>query len=160
MLSKEQTAEMRYLRWVLDVTLRDKKHRAEIRKARDVNSLLRIGRSHLHWFGHVSRISQERLAKRVLLATPTGRVVHGTYLSVPFQSHPIETYACPIPRAVSHGIPTRITLPWTSLPPGKWPRSRPRTRWPDYISDLTWSRRGVDPRKLTLLLIVTHISSS
>jgi len=84
------------------VTLRDKKHRAEIRKGRDVNPLLRIGRSHLRWFGHVTRMSQERLAKQVLLAKPTG----------------------------------------------KYSRSRPRTRWPDYISDLTWSRLGVDPGKL------------
>jgi len=46
-LSKEQTAEMGYLRRVLDVTLRDKEHRSEIRKARDVKPLLRIERSQL-----------------------------------------------------------------------------------------------------------------
>jgi len=40
-LSKKQTAEMGYLRRVLDVTLRDEKHRSEIRKARDVKSLIR-----------------------------------------------------------------------------------------------------------------------
>jgi len=36
--SKEQTAEMGYLRRVLGVTLRDKEHRPVIRKARDVCS--------------------------------------------------------------------------------------------------------------------------
>jgi len=46
--SKDQTAEIRYLRRVLDVTLRDKEHRSEIRKARDVNPLLRNERSQLY----------------------------------------------------------------------------------------------------------------
>jgi len=38
-LSKEQTAEMGYLRRVLGVTLHDKEHRSEIRKAWDVKPL-------------------------------------------------------------------------------------------------------------------------
>jgi len=46
-LSKEQTAEMGYLRRVLGVTLCDKEHRSEIRKARDVKPLPRIERSQL-----------------------------------------------------------------------------------------------------------------
>jgi len=45
-LSKEQTTEMGYLRRVLGVTVRDKEHRSEIRKARDGKLLLRIERSH------------------------------------------------------------------------------------------------------------------
>jgi len=47
-LSKEQTAGMGYLRRVLAVTLRDKEHRSEISKARDVKPLLRIDRSQLY----------------------------------------------------------------------------------------------------------------
>jgi len=39
---------MGYLRRVLGVTLREKKHRPEIRKAQDVKLLLRIERSHLY----------------------------------------------------------------------------------------------------------------
>ena len=46
-LSKEQTAEMGCLRRVLGVALRDKEHRSEIRKAREVKPLLRIERSQL-----------------------------------------------------------------------------------------------------------------
>jgi len=34
------------------------------------------------------------------------------YLS---HSHPIAIYAYPIPWDVSHGIPTEMTFPWTSL---------------------------------------------
>jgi len=46
-LSKEQTAEMGYLRRVLGVTLRDKEHRSDLREAQDVKPLLRIERSEL-----------------------------------------------------------------------------------------------------------------
>ena len=55
------------------MTLRDKKHKFEILKARYVKPLLRIERSHLPWFGHVSRTSQERLTRQVLLAIPAGK---------------------------------------------------------------------------------------
>ena len=46
-LTKEQTAEMKYLLRILGVTLRDEEHRSEIRKAWDVKLLLRIERSQL-----------------------------------------------------------------------------------------------------------------
>jgi len=46
-LSKEQTAEVGNLRRVLGVTLRDEKHRSEIRKALDVKSLLQIEKTQL-----------------------------------------------------------------------------------------------------------------
>jgi len=65
-LSKEQTAEMGYLRRVLGATLRDKEHMSDIGKARYVKPLLRMERSQLCWFGHVSRMSRERMAKYVL----------------------------------------------------------------------------------------------
>jgi len=52
---------MGYLRRVLFVTLCDKEHRSEI-GARDTKPLLRIEKSQLCKFGHVSRISRERLA--------------------------------------------------------------------------------------------------
>jgi len=100
-LSKEQTAEMGHLRWVLGVTLPDNWHRSEIRKARGDKLLLLIERSQFCWFNHVPRMPQERLTKQVLLLAPTG----------------------------------------------KRPRGCPRTRWPDYISDLTWSPLRVDPGK-------------
>jgi len=76
-LSQEQAAEMGFLRRVQGVTLCDKMHRFEIRKARNVKPLLRIERSQLRWFGNVSRISQERLARQVFLATSTGKQPRG-----------------------------------------------------------------------------------
>jgi len=52
---------MGYLRRVLGVILRYKDHRSEICKAQDVKPLLRIERSQLCQFGHVSKMSQERI---------------------------------------------------------------------------------------------------
>jgi len=75
-LSQEQAAKIGFLRRVQGA-LRDKVHRFEICKAQNVKPLLRIERSQLGWFGHVSRIYQKRLARQVLLATPTGKQTRG-----------------------------------------------------------------------------------
>jgi len=72
-----QATEMGFLRRVHDVTLRDKVRSCEIRKALNVVTLLWIERSQLRWFGHVSRMPQERLARQVLLATPTEKRPRG-----------------------------------------------------------------------------------
>ena len=47
---------------------------SEIRKSLNIEPLLlRIERSHLRWFGHVSRMPQERLPKQALLTKANGR---------------------------------------------------------------------------------------
>ena len=47
---------------------------SEIRKSLNIEPLLlRIERSQLGWFGHVSRMPQERLPKQALLAKANGR---------------------------------------------------------------------------------------
>ena len=52
----------------------DKLRSSEIRKSLNVEPLLlRIERSQLRWFTHVSRISQERLSKQVLLVRIAGK---------------------------------------------------------------------------------------
>ena len=57
---------------VLSRGLGDNVRSSEICKARIVEPLLlRIERSQLRWFGHLSRISQKRLARQLRLATPT-----------------------------------------------------------------------------------------
>jgi len=51
------------------VTLFDKVRSSEIRKSLNIEPLLfRIERSQLRWFGHVSRMPQEKLPKQALLA--------------------------------------------------------------------------------------------
>ena len=56
------------------VTLRCVLHSSEIRKSLNIEPLLlRIERSQLRWFGHVSRMPQERLPKLALHAKANGR---------------------------------------------------------------------------------------
>ena len=66
MLNQVQEGRDEILRRNHDVTLRDKVRNYENHKA-----LFCVERYHLGWFGHVTRISQEELARRDLLATPT-----------------------------------------------------------------------------------------
>ena len=72
--SQVQAAEMRFLRRIKGVTLLDKVPNSKIQESLNVESLLlRIERSQLRWFGHVSRMPQERLPQQALLAKPDGK---------------------------------------------------------------------------------------
>ena len=65
---------MRFLRRIEGVTLFSKVHNSEIRKSINFEPLLlRIERSQLRWFIHVSRMPQERLPKQALLAKANGK---------------------------------------------------------------------------------------
>ena len=65
---------MRFLRRIEGVTLFNKVRSYEIRKSLNIKPLLlRIERSQLRWFGHVSRMPQERLPKQALHAKANGR---------------------------------------------------------------------------------------
>ena len=72
--SQVQASEMRFLRRIEEVTLFNKVRSSEIRESLSIAPLLlRIERSQLRWFGHVSRMPQERLPKQTLLAKANGR---------------------------------------------------------------------------------------
>ena len=74
MRSQVQASEMRFLRKIEGVTLFNKVRSSEIRKFLNIEPLLvQIERSQLRWFGHVSRMPQERLPKQGLLAKANGR---------------------------------------------------------------------------------------
>ena len=74
MRSHVQASEMRFLRRIEGVTLFNKVRSSEIRKSLQIEPLLlRIERSQLRWFGHVSRMPQERLPKQALLAKANGK---------------------------------------------------------------------------------------
>ena len=74
MRSRVQASEMRFLRRIEGVTLLDKVSNTNVHKSLGVESLLlRIERSQLRWFGHVSRMPQERLPKQTLFAVPNGK---------------------------------------------------------------------------------------
>jgi len=68
--SQVQASEMRFLQKIEGVTLFNKVRSSEIQKSLNIEPLLlRIERSQqLKWFGHVSRMPQERLPKQALLA--------------------------------------------------------------------------------------------
>ena len=62
--SQAQASEMRCLRRIERVTLFNKARCSEIRKSLNIEPLLfRIKRTQLRWFGHVSRMPQERFPK-------------------------------------------------------------------------------------------------
>ena len=72
--SQVQASEMRFLQRILGVTLFKKVYSSEVRKSLNIEPLLLgIERSQLRWFGHVSRMPQERLPKQALLAKANGR---------------------------------------------------------------------------------------
>jgi len=68
---------MGFLRKFYGMTLCNEVHSGEIHKTWNVEPLLRIKRSQLLWFSYVSRMSQERLARQVLLAAQTGKQPRG-----------------------------------------------------------------------------------
>ena len=60
---------MRFLKRIEGVTLFSKMRRSEIRKPLNIETLVFVIErlSQLTWFGHVSKMSQERLPKQALL---------------------------------------------------------------------------------------------
>ena len=76
--SRVQAAETGFLRRISGLTLLDKVKSADIRESLNIESLLlRLERSQLRWYGHVTRMSQERTAKKLLCSTPIGRRPRG-----------------------------------------------------------------------------------
>ena len=72
--SQVQAPEMRLLRKIEGVTLFNTVRSSEIQKSLNIEPLLvRIERSWLRWFGHVSRMPLEILPKQALLAKVNGR---------------------------------------------------------------------------------------
>ena len=78
MRSQVQASEMRFLRRIEGDTLFNKVRSSEIRKSLNIEPLLlRIKRSQLRWFGHVSRMPQKRLPKQALHAKANERIPVG-----------------------------------------------------------------------------------
>ena len=73
--SQVQPSEMRFLQRIEIVMVQcNTVCSSEIRKSTNIEPLfLRIERSQLRWFGHVSRMPQERLRKQVLLSKANRR---------------------------------------------------------------------------------------
>ena len=73
-----QAAEVGFLRRICGLTLLDKVKNADIGEFLNIKSLrLLLERSQLRWYGLVTRMSQERTAKKLLCSTPIGRRPRG-----------------------------------------------------------------------------------
>ena len=106
MRSRVQAAEMGLLRRISGLTLLDKVKSADIRESPHIESLLlRLESSQLRWCGRVTRMSQEKTAKKLLCLSQIGRRSRGC----------------------------------------------PRTRWRDYVEDLSWSRLGIPAEHLSFV---------
>ena len=72
--SRVHAAEIGFLRRISGLTLLDKFKSADIRESLNIELLLlRLERSQLRWYGHVTQVPQERTAKKLLCSTPIGR---------------------------------------------------------------------------------------
>ena len=73
MRSQVQASEMRFFQRIEEVTLFNKVRSSGIRKSFNIEPLLlRIERSQLRWFDHVSRKPQERLPNKLYLPKQMG----------------------------------------------------------------------------------------
>ena len=76
--SRVQAAEVGFLRRIGGLTLLDKIKSADIRESLNIKALLlRLERSQLRRYGHVTRMSQEATAKKLFCSTPIGRRPRG-----------------------------------------------------------------------------------
>ena len=74
LISQVQTGKMGFLRKFSGLTWLDKVKSADILESLHIESLLlQLERSQLRWYGHVTRISQQRTAPKLLSLTPIGR---------------------------------------------------------------------------------------
>ena len=78
--SRVQAAEMGFLRRISGLTSLDKVKSADILESLNIESLLlQLERSQLRWYGHLTRMSQEKTAKKLLCSTPIGRRPRGRF---------------------------------------------------------------------------------
>ena len=73
-----ERTEMRMLRWILGLTLRDKKRNVDIRHILGVACITdKIREARLRWFGHVQRREEEDCVNRILDADVQGQQSRG-----------------------------------------------------------------------------------
>ena len=73
-----QRTEMRMLRWILGLTLRDKKRNDDIRRILGVACITdKVREARLRWFGHVQRREEEGCVRRILEADVHGQRSRG-----------------------------------------------------------------------------------
>ena len=79
-IRKVNVLEMIYLRSLVEVSLMDRVSNEEVRRRAGIKRDLASRANHrvLRWFGHVERMDEYRMARRVLMAEVSGCRVRGT----------------------------------------------------------------------------------
>ena len=73
-----ERTEMRMLRWILGLTLRDKKRNDDIRRILGVACITdKVREARLRWYGHVQRREDDDCVKRILEANVGGQRSRG-----------------------------------------------------------------------------------
>jgi hypothetical protein len=73
-----ERTEMKMLRWILGVSLRDRKRNEDIRKTLGVTCITnKVREARLRWYGHVERASEDDSIKRVMRVDVKGRRSRG-----------------------------------------------------------------------------------
>ena len=73
-----ERTEMRMLRWILGLTLRDRKRNDDIRRIIGVACITdKIREARLRWYGHVQRREEDDCVKRILEANVGGQRSRG-----------------------------------------------------------------------------------
>ena len=73
-----ERAEMRMLRWILGVSLRDKKRNEDIRETLGVACITdKVREARMRWYGHVMRKEDDNCIKRIMNAEVYGRRSRG-----------------------------------------------------------------------------------
>ena len=73
-----ETTEMLMLRWIIGVTLRDKKRKDEIRKGLELCVITAKARENrFRWFGHLNRADDGKRAQDIMSTVVNGRQGRG-----------------------------------------------------------------------------------
>ena len=73
-----ERTEMRMLRWILGISLREHLNNDEIRNRAGVVSIIKkVEESRLRWFGHIMRMDDEEIVKKAVKQDVTGKRSRG-----------------------------------------------------------------------------------
>lgn len=129
--SRIQSEEMRFLRTVAGLTLRDKVKSSSIRASLQIEPLiLHIEYSQLRWLGHILRMPPNRLPYQIFQAVPTGK-------------RPIGRPRTSWRKYIEKLIQERLGLQWADVQQA----AKDRNRWKQLLNELKPQPERIRGRK-------------